>query len=538
MATEAEGRIEESKQEEVKSERGADSADTLGRVTQLALEALPAIGSLVGFVGFVAVLGGAIQWVRFWAAGLPADQAMRVVPRPELVAIGAVSLVGFLVAGLLAVLLVYLLDRRGDATLRTLWGLVMIMVAELLITLIFLDVETESYYLLGAWFFALGVLAGLMLRSLPDWLNRRTARKAAELWLCRARRDLEEAEEGARRAEDRRELVGSSGGDDAANAQVVWVHAQVQLRHAQREWDDAVAEWRRMMRPKAKSEPARPSGAQPAGERDNQPSRDQPDDDTSWLSSTKHTTALSETRLNEILADAKPADPPWKEGFRELVAWGWPAAALIGILVLGVVLILESDSARWLAAMLLVVGVLGAATFLVARATGRFAWYGIAVFVAVVLYGAALNISRTVRDPKVQPAALVRKSDDRVLCGVYVTQTDDRVYLGRVQRDGKRAMKGVGRMFWVPVSDVDVVTVGPLQAIGTANRRAAALVAEVSKDRAHEGAQALKPNTTTTVKGAVPRGQTTTVVEAEAKLGRPSARPMERAPEECASPLS
>jgi hypothetical protein len=135
-----------------------------------------------------------------------------------------------------------------------------------------------------------------------------------------------------------------------------------------------------------------------------------------------------------------------------------------------------------------VVVLLTAATFGVAHVTAKFAWYGIAAFASLILFGAALNIGRTVRDPQVQPVALVRKADDQALCGVYVTETDKRIYLGRVQVDRDASESGAeikaGRIFWVPVDQVDVVSVGPLQNIQPARERAVELTGEIQADRA------------------------------------------------------
>lgn len=84
----------------------------------MALEAVPAIAGAVGFVGFVALIGGAIEWTRFWAAELPADQAVGAIPETELVTVGAVSTILFTLLGLAAVLLVYLLDRQATRAPR------------------------------------------------------------------------------------------------------------------------------------------------------------------------------------------------------------------------------------------------------------------------------------------------------------------------------------------------------------------------------------------------------------------------------------
>src|SRR5688572_20656576 len=95
----------------------------LARFGGLFLEALPALLSAVGFLGFVALIGGVIQWIRFSAAELPATTAVRLVPREDLVAEGAVSMITWFGLGLIAVLAVYLLDRRGNATEQTRRGL-------------------------------------------------------------------------------------------------------------------------------------------------------------------------------------------------------------------------------------------------------------------------------------------------------------------------------------------------------------------------------------------------------------------------------
>jgi hypothetical protein len=85
----------------------------------LALKALVASATAIGFTGFVAVLGGAILWVRFYSARLPADQALAVMPKGELVIFGAVTLVTFFILGGLTVLASYLLDPRAGPTAST-----------------------------------------------------------------------------------------------------------------------------------------------------------------------------------------------------------------------------------------------------------------------------------------------------------------------------------------------------------------------------------------------------------------------------------
>lgn len=63
---------------------------------------LGAVATGIGVLGFVTFVGGAIDWARFHATGLPQEQALAVVPTQDLVVVGARTLVPAVVAGLLA----------------------------------------------------------------------------------------------------------------------------------------------------------------------------------------------------------------------------------------------------------------------------------------------------------------------------------------------------------------------------------------------------------------------------------------------------
>ena len=78
-----------------------------------------ALSGVLFSAGFVAALGGAIQWARFDAADLPADQAVAALAREELVVVGAVSLVVYLVVGGLVVFAAYLADSKGNPCTAT-----------------------------------------------------------------------------------------------------------------------------------------------------------------------------------------------------------------------------------------------------------------------------------------------------------------------------------------------------------------------------------------------------------------------------------
>jgi hypothetical protein len=67
-----------------------------------------AIAGGVGVLGFVALAGGAVLWTRFDAAGFPTERALAVVPRTELIVIGAETLVPLAALVLVSVVLIWL----------------------------------------------------------------------------------------------------------------------------------------------------------------------------------------------------------------------------------------------------------------------------------------------------------------------------------------------------------------------------------------------------------------------------------------------
>jgi hypothetical protein len=80
-------------------------------------KAIAFVATSIGAAGFVAFLGGAILWVRFYEAKLPADQAVAQTAKSQLLVIGATQLAFFVVLGGLAVGVIYLL-RGADGRAR------------------------------------------------------------------------------------------------------------------------------------------------------------------------------------------------------------------------------------------------------------------------------------------------------------------------------------------------------------------------------------------------------------------------------------
>jgi len=95
-----------------------------------------------------------------------------------------------------------------------------------------------------------------------------------------------------------------------------------------------------------------------------------------------------------------------------------------------------SWTSRWLLLGALVA--LLAACVRIGPATGRrFLPFGVAVFFAVLLFGAAKTYRFESDHPKVQPAAVLQSADKTGLIGYFVAATDDRIYLARLERGGR-----------------------------------------------------------------------------------------------------
>jgi hypothetical protein len=201
---------------------------------------------------------------------------------------------------------------------------------------------------------------------------------------------------------------------------------------------------------------------------------------------------------------------PWS------IVLGFALGATIAVLA-------ANEENLWLAGLLAVAAIINLAILGLARATRSFAWFGVAIFLSVPVFGAVVGGVRTYKRPQIQPAALVRKSDNVGVCGIYITETDKRVYMGRVEPLGHRGETGTGRIFWVPVENVDMLKIGAPQGAKAANERAPALLRELYADRAEDTGTELKPTTTSvqTTKG----GKVTTVKSEAAPHPPQRARP-------------
>lgn len=81
----------------------------------LLVQVLGAVAAGIGVLGFVTFFGGAILWIRFDQAQLPANEAVALVPREVLLTTGASFLVPALMIALGAVLIVVLIRALHEA---------------------------------------------------------------------------------------------------------------------------------------------------------------------------------------------------------------------------------------------------------------------------------------------------------------------------------------------------------------------------------------------------------------------------------------
>ncbi len=127
----------------------------------------------------------------------------------------------------------------------------------------------------------------------------------------------------------------------------------------------------------------------------------------------------------------------------------------------------------WIGASIMVLSGLALVCYRLAHLKGsRFPWIAVSIFLSVVAFGALVSVFDAHADPRVQPAALIRKDDPlgRGIEGLYLTETDDDILLGSAvtRCEGSRALPEGGRMVAVDKAEVEALSIGPLQPLGAA----------------------------------------------------------------------
>lgn len=98
--------------------------------------------------------------------------------------------------------------------------------------------------------------------------------------------------------------------------------------------------------------------------------------------------------------------------------------------------------------------------------TEKFAWFGIAAFVAVGVYLAAATYLSTHRNAKMQPVAALRSGHAPVV-GAFVADTSENLYVGTFREKGTPP-----RLVVIPRSQVTEIAIGPLLSQDAAHERA------------------------------------------------------------------
>lgn len=394
-------------------------------------------GSLIGFVAFS---GAVIVWTRFEAIEVPPEQAVKAVPRSELIATGSSLLLLFGLFGVLAVVGAYLVDRAGRATpgmVRALLALVAVegAVAVSLATGVHLwqrALAVALLVLLGLFVLAVTFVRPRFVRledtNRPHGEERRKPKpEGGVLFDIRGRLRFRRSEPFS---------LGRALGDIAEGVEREEVgakkEAQRRQQHLRKGKSDAEAESERL--------------------------------------ATRRPYRLVITIRGGLVAAAA----------------GTAATILPAVLMQQWWLAVSLGSAVLLAFGLWRIAGLSKSGFM---------WLGFAVFFSVPLFGTLTLMVRNLADPQVQPVAIIRSTDgpDEAIQGIYVTEGSDRVYFANVATEGcgDKLIPDSGRLLWVPKDEVVAMSVGPLQGVADAGTSAL------------EMAYALTPSVETPAAGAV-----------------------------------
>jgi Vacuolar protein sorting-associated protein 62 len=307
--------------------------------------ALAMISGLGGAATLVTVTGGAITWARFAQARIPAEQAVAATPNAELVTVGAVALVTFAVIGLLAVLVVYLLDTGGTPGRRNQLSMVLLAVAGVVVAVI--RSEPSTGQLVGA-VVVTAIAAAAVLLATGRLLKRR-----------------------------------------------------------------------------------RDPNRVPIG-----------------------------VIVSVALPLALAAGALW------LVTGEW-----------------------WVGVMTAVAGILAAGVLAIARASAHFRWFGVSVFIAVLIFGASMTTLRTASATELQAVAVLlnEQAGARGISGLYVAETPERIYVADVDHCRRHDLvlqptdrpTAMGRIMAIPRASVQSLAIAGRERLHDAEARGPNLLAEL-----------------------------------------------------------
>jgi hypothetical protein len=468
-----------------KSQGEAAASTAAGLAKKVGEALIPVLitgGSLVGFVAFA---GAVVLWTRFEAVEVPPEKAIDLAPQGELVSIGSVLLLVLGFFGALALLGVFLVDRRARPTPGMARALVALLALEGVLAIVHVEgaslrttVVAMELFLLPLAVAALATTMGSFGR-LVDNLEERTSETLEPL----SQEGLLRPPSGPPTRRDTRRLS-----DRARNRATIFVLGPIALvvvvlvaaaiailvfgsEHAEllalsigaalfAAWSLVLIAFdRKTVRV----------------------IRDRRRDEETARGEEKAQQEEAAHHEKEASCRSDPARDPRVQRPRplrlELTA---PGAWLVGASLAAAVAMAWLQVGvheRWLPVSLAVAALLAVALWRIAElANDRLVWFGVAVFLSVPLFGTVSVVADNFNHPKVQPVALIRKSDGpaEAIQGLYVTETGDRVYFANIATEGcgEEVTPHSGRLLSVPSEEVVAMSLGPLQKVEEAGKSA------------------------------------------------------------------
>ena len=440
----------------------------LKKIGETLVPILVTAGSLIGFVAFA---GAVIVWTRFYALEVPPDQAVKAVPRSELVATGSSLLLLFGFFGALAVLATYLVDRGGRATPRMLRALVGLAAVESGVAIAIVAGVDGSRREIAAALLLLSALVafGATFRhpfvrfedsNPPHGDEKQGPIPNGGLFLD---------SRGKLRVPPLRLLeIGALAVLVAALAGLPWllglswalrilgtvaaIAVVVIARNQVREVGDKIVE-----------------GVEKEEDADSARRRRE-----------------RRQRRGKGGSDAEAKRFAGHRPYRLIVTTWGGLLATVAIAFATVVPALVVHE-WWMAVSVGAAAVLGFGLWRIAGLSkSGFMWFGLAVFLSVPLFGTLTLMARNLADPQVQPVAIIRSTDgpDESIQGLYVAEGSDRVYFANVATEGcgQKVRQDSGRLLWVPKDEVVAMSIGPLQDVADAGRAALEMAYALTPD--------------------------------------------------------
>ena len=392
---------------------------------------VPTLLTAGGLIGFVAFAGSVIVWTRFSAAQVPPDQVVAAYPRGALVAIASALLLLFGFVGLLAVLAFFLIDPDSGGGNGYMRGLLVLLGVEGMVAIFLVEASSQGTRVLASELFLLPVVIAFWTTFVSERPKLRGDEKQG------------------------RKTGAAQGSDfDLGDA---FEHYLLKSRFVSLAL--VVVIGATVVALLLVFAPRLFGGTGLPGQ-------------VVAIVALGVVALVPSVYLLYILikegSEGKEKPDKWKIPFSPL------GQALI-LILLAVAAIGPSVAlgSGWLPFSLATAAILVAGLWRIAIMTrDKFFRYALAVFISVPLFGTFTGMFRNIAEPQVQPMALIRKADgpDESIQGLYVTETDDRIYFATVATEGctDDLVPHSGRLLWVPKSEVVALSVGPLQSVGDA----------------------------------------------------------------------